>query len=197
MPSARWYVSWSLDPPHHLWDPRPIPATPSLAPCSLPRSPREVGRSKPRVPQLRTHRIPSSAFHRLEGGVELTFAHPPWFVTDGTGYVLVCLPWLSKFEWHAFSLFSHPTKPHHSCVCMAVGGDWTRRLHEVVQRPTRRPVWISGPFASPYATAAEYDNLVLVATGIGITPAMSIITTYPLPPFLCYPSPPRPTTHRN
>ena len=99
-------------------------------------------------------------------------------MTDGTGYVLVCLPWLSKFEWHAFSLFSHPTKPHHSCVCMAVGGDWTRRLHEVVQRPTRRPVWISGPFASPYATAAEYDNLVLVASGIGITPAMSIITTY-------------------
>ena len=28
------------------------------------------------------------------------------------------------------------------------------------------------------ATAVEYDNLILVASGIGITPAMSIITTY-------------------
>ena len=127
---------------------------------------------------LRTYRIDSSAFSRLENGVELTFEHPPWFTTDGTGYVLVCLPWISKFEWHAFSLFSHPTKPNHSCVCMAVGGDWTKKLHESVERPTRRPAWISGPFASPYATAVEYDNLILVASGIGITPAMSIVTTY-------------------
>ena len=127
---------------------------------------------------LRTHRIDSSAFSRLEGGVELTFAHPPCFTTDGTGYVLVCLPWIAPSEWHAFSLFSHPSKPHHSCVCMAVNGDWTRRVHAAVERPTRRPAWISGPFASPYATAVEYDNLVLVASGIGITPAMSIVTNY-------------------
>jgi len=110
--------------------------------------------------------------------VELTFEHPPGFSTDGTGYVLVCLPWIAKNEWHAYSLFSHPTRPGHSCVCMAVGGDWTKKLHNLLERPTHRPAWVSGPFASPYATAVEYDNLVLVASGIGITPAMSIITTY-------------------
>ena len=69
-------------------------------------------------------------------------------------------------------------RQNNSCVCMAVGGDWTKRLHDQVERPTRRPAWISGPFASPYATAVDYDNLILVASGIGITPAMSIITTY-------------------
>lgn len=127
---------------------------------------------------LRTYRIDSSSFSRLERSVELTFEHPPGFSTDGTGYVLVCLPWISKHEWHAFSLFSHPSQPNHSCVCMAVGGDWTKRLHDLVERPTHRPAWVSGPFASPYATAVEYDNLILVASGIGITPAMSIITTY-------------------
>ena len=41
---------------------------------------------------LRTYRIDSSSFSRLEAGVELTFEHPQGFITDGTGYVLVCLP---------------------------------------------------------------------------------------------------------
>lgn len=33
-------------------------------------------------------------------------------------------------------------------------------------------------FGGADATASEYDNLILVASGIGITPAMSIVTTY-------------------
>ena len=61
---------------------------------------------------------------------------------------------------------------------MSAVGDWTKSLHAHVQEPTRRPAWISGPFASPYSTAGEYDNLILVASGIGITPALSLITTY-------------------
>ena len=59
-----------------------------------------------------------------------------------------------------------------------LAGDWTRELHDAVRRPTRRPVWISGPFASPYSTAINYDNLILVASGIGITPALSIISAH-------------------
>eukprot|EP00965_Chrysotila_dentata_P186033 6142116-Pleurochrysis_carterae.AAC.1 len=46
----------------------------------------------------------------MEGGVELTFSHPSGFHADGTGYVLVCLPWISATEWHAFSVFPHPVR---------------------------------------------------------------------------------------
>ena len=56
-------------------------------------------------------------------------------------------------------------------------GGWTRTLHEQVRKPTSRPAWICGPFASPYSVATNYDNLILVASGIGITPAMSIVTS--------------------
>jgi ferredoxin-NADP reductase len=47
-----------------------------------------------------------------------------------------------------------------------------------VKAPTTRPVFISGPFASPYSTALNYDNVVLVASGVGITPALGIINTH-------------------
>jgi predicted ferric reductase len=57
-------------------------------------------------------------------------------------------------------------------------GDWTKALHDKVKVPTTRPVFIAGPFASPYATANKYDNLILVASGIGITPALSIIAAH-------------------
>jgi hypothetical protein len=35
--------------------------------------------------------------------------------------------------------------------------------------------WIKGPFLSPYSHASSYDNHILVATGIGITPALAAI----------------------
>lgn len=127
---------------------------------------------------FRSYRVETSTFCRLECGTQLTFEHPPGFTSDGTGYLMVCVPWISKHQWHAFSLFAHPSLPNHSCVCMVINGDWTGELHDSVRQPTTRPVWIAGPFASPYATAIEYDNLIVIASGIGITPAMSIITTH-------------------
>ena len=52
-----------------------------------------------------------------------------------------------------------------------------RALHRAIERPTTRPVWVAGPYASPYSTADEFQNLVLVASGIGITPALSVLGT--------------------
>lgn len=118
------------------------------------------------------------SFTRLECGVELTFKHPHGFKSDGAGYIMICIPWINKWEWHPFSLFAHPSKPGHSCVCMCMHGDWTKALHDKVKVPTTRPVFIAGPFGSPYATANKYDNLILVASGIGITPALSIIAAH-------------------
>ncbi|XRB00832.1 FAD-binding FR-type domain-containing protein [Pycnococcus provasolii] len=122
--------------------------------------------------------IRSTHFIRLENCVEMSFEHPHGFSSDGTGYVMVCLPWISKSEWHAFSLFKHPKKDNSSAVCIAVAGDWTKKLHDALDRPTVRHAWIAGPYASPYGTAIKYDNLLCVASGIGITPAISIITTH-------------------
>jgi NAD(P)H-flavin reductase len=38
--------------------------------------------------------------------------------------------------------------------------------------------WIKGPFPSNYSQASSYDNHILVATGIGITPALAAINAF-------------------
>ena len=58
------------------------------------------------------------------------------------------------------------------------GGDWTANVHRQLQRNTVRPVWISGPFVSPYNNALNFDNTICIASGIGITPALSIIRAH-------------------
>jgi hypothetical protein len=42
-------------------------------------------------------------------------------------------------------------------------GDWTHKVWEALKRDTHRPIWVQGPFSSPYDRAADYDNQILVA----------------------------------
>ena len=47
-------------------------------------------------------------------------------------------------------------------VCMMRVGDWTAALHNAVTAcsDTHRPVWVQGPFTSPYGASLDYDNVV-------------------------------------
>ena len=85
---------------------------------------------------------------------------------------------VSKTQFHAFSLVQLAEKPGMSSVCMTVVGDWTQAVHAALKRPSFRPAWIYGPFPSPFGSASNFDNLICVASGIGITPAISIITSF-------------------
>ena len=125
-----------------------------------------------------TYRIEKPVFRRLQNGVQLSFPHPPNWHKETTGYVNIMIPWVSKTQWHPFSVYGHPQLDDHSSVCINAAGDWTRELHKSIVRPTSRPVWVQGPFASPYEGAVEYDNLLLVASGIGITPALSCLDSH-------------------
>ena len=72
-------------------------------------------------------------------------------------------------------MIKHPTLSNHSCVCMAVVGDWTKAVHAALAKPCARPAWIYGPFPSPFSTASGYDKLITIASGIGITPSISAV----------------------
>ena len=101
-----------------------------------------------------TERIDTSKFQVLPSGVTMTLAVSDRFQKCGEkgGFAYVCLPWVDR-QWHAFSLFQDPSDPGLRAVFMLDVGNWTKAVHSELQRSnTSRPIWIQGPFASPYKT---------------------------------------------
>ena len=127
-----------------------------------------------------TEKIDTTQFQVLGGGVLMTMHVSASFQRRGKngGFAYVCLPWVARDQWHAFSLFEHPAEPNKRQVFMLKAGDWTNAVHEALQRKAVRPVWVQGPFVSPYNAAEDFDNHILVASGIGITPALSVIQAH-------------------
>jgi ferric-chelate reductase len=118
----------------------------------------------------------SARFVRLESAVMIRLKKPPGFQLKGAGgYCYLCIPWVTKMEWHAFSTFKDPHDDDYICFCVAAVGDWTKKLHESVHEPIDRRLWINGPYPSPFEEALDRDNSISVASGIGITPALSVI----------------------
>ena len=59
-------------------------------------------------------------------------------------------------------------------------GDWSHEVVNSVQnRKHLRECWVSGPYTSPFSVARQFSHLVLVATGIGITPSLGVTGAYP------------------
>ena len=113
----------------------------------------------------KTFNIQSTIFRKLDNGVSLSFVNPKGFELQGASYIVIMIPWISKVQWHAFSVFPHPSEPDQSSLCIAAVGDWSKELHNAITRPTSRPAWISGPFLTPFAHAMDFDNIVTFATG--------------------------------
>lgn len=129
---------------------------------------------------FRTELIETTSYQTLPSGVQMTMAVSTRFQNCGGngGYAYVCFPWVDRNQWHAFSLFEKPGSPQMRQIFMQKTGDWTTKVHDLLQRDSVRPVWIQGPFPSPYKNAMNYDNQILVAAGIGITPALSVIRAH-------------------
>lgn len=127
-----------------------------------------------------TEKIETTIFQVLPSGVQMTMKVSDSFQRRSAhgGYGYACLPWVAKNQWHAFSLFENPRDPKERQIFILKCGDWTNAVHEALQRNTVRPMYIMGPFSSPYGNADAYDNQILVASGIGITPALSIIQSF-------------------
>ena len=125
---------------------------------------------------LNTRVAPSARFVRLESAVMIRVPKSEGIELKGAGgYFYLCVPWVSKVEWHAFSAFKDPFDAGCICFCIAVAGDWTQKLHNEVREPIYRRLWLYGPFPSPFESAVDNDNVISVASGIGITPALSVI----------------------
>ncbi|KAL9183809.1 hypothetical protein ACHAXT_004665 [Thalassiosira profunda] len=128
---------------------------------------------------FKTHLLESAHFQRLgDSSCLISFENPPGFGRQNSAYVYLMLPWLSRGQFHAFSVF--PGKnPNHSSICITKCGDWTGKLMKAVPAPCHKPAFVVGPFLSPFSSPAmDSENLVAVASGIGVTPAISLIRQY-------------------
>lgn len=128
---------------------------------------------------FKTHLIESAFFERLgETSCIISFENPPGCGKQNSAYVYIMLPWISKYEFHAFTVFPC-TKPNHSSLCISKCGDWTTKLTDTIATPTHKPAFVVGPFLSPFSSPAmDSENLIAVASGIGVTPAISLIKQY-------------------
>lgn len=93
-------------------------------------------------------------------------------------YLFLCVPALSLFEWHPFSVSS---APHEDLVTVHIRvlGNWTRKLQTMVGNAggaMQARVLIEGCYGECGldVEGPRYDTFLLVSGGIGITPMQSI-----------------------
>jgi NADPH oxidase len=116
-------------------------------------------------------------------------------------YIFLCCPEVSYFQWHPFTLTSAPEEDYIS-VHIRVAGDFTTALAKavgcdfsqtgdkpespvggkVVGTSTNPPlnralprVMVDGPFGSASEDFLNYETVLLVGAGIGVTPFASIL----------------------
>ncbi|TFK52979.1 NADPH oxidase isoform 2 [Heliocybe sulcata] len=111
-------------------------------------------------------------------------------------YIFLCCPEISYFQWHPFTLTSAPEEDYIS-VHIRVAGDFTSAFAKslgcdfdskgeknsdaggkVVPPPINRVlprVMVDGPFGSASEDFLNYETVLLVGAGIGVTPFASIL----------------------
>ncbi|KAF7798142.1 hypothetical protein EIP86_009358 [Pleurotus ostreatoroseus] len=110
-------------------------------------------------------------------------------------YIFICCPEISYFQWHPFTLTSAPEEDYIS-VHIRVVGDFTGELAKavgcdfdekrgdekdssrVVTAPLNRVlprIMVDGPFGSASEDFLNYETVLLVGAGIGVTPFASIL----------------------
>ncbi len=79
-------------------------------------------------------------------------------------------------EWHAFATIPEADGSSFSMI-VSNAGDWTRRQ---ITRPARK-YWVRGvPITGILRMAEIFTNVVLVTTGSGIGPCLSMLSSHPL-----------------
>ena len=88
-------------------------------------------------------------------------------------------PWISKWQWHAFTIFPDPMKKNHTMVCIGASGDWTKEMYNKIKSPCHRSLFVLGPLTSEFSDMALHTtNALAIASGIGITTTLSLMLSY-------------------
>jgi hypothetical protein len=118
--------------------------------------------------------------------VQIIVRNPKFNYKPGQ-YAKINIPELSKSEWHPFTIASAPNNMKdsdeygHVEFFVKSCGKWTSALYELASSLTLAngnkiiaEVGLRGPFGAPAQNYFEYDHLVVIGSGIGVTPLLSI-----------------------
>ncbi|KAF8013712.1 hypothetical protein BT93_I1545 [Corymbia citriodora subsp. variegata] len=128
----------------------------------------------------------------LPGGtVELVFSKPSNLQYNALSFVFLQIRELSWLQWHPFSVSSSPLAgKNHVSVLIKVLGEWTAKLRGNVsdmssaegekelpnQSCSNITASVEGPYGHELPYHLTYENLILVAGGIGISPFLAILS---------------------
>ena len=97
-------------------------------------------------------------------------------------YFFVCFyKDISKFQWHPLSMVIHSNDTITFCAKNVGNHSWTGRLFDVVNNKLdildNKKIFIQGPYGhiSVNYKNDKYENIIIIAGGIGITPFISIL----------------------
>ncbi|OVA05819.1 Cytochrome b245 [Macleaya cordata] len=124
------------------------------------------------------------------GTVELVISKPRNLQYNALSFIFLQVRELSWLQWHPFSVSSSPLEGrHHLSVLIKVLGEWTRKLRDNVSKTTEEPdkelatqlhprvtASVEGPYGHESPYHLMYENLILVAGGIGISPFLAILS---------------------
>lgn len=102
----------------------------------------------------------------------LTLLRPETFAYRAGDYAFLCVPQLSRLQWHPFSLINAPNDTGSLAFRIRRRGAWTQAVARL-QPGTQ--VLVDGPFASPCRELYTCRTAIIVAAGIGITPFASYL----------------------
>jgi predicted ferric reductase len=115
--------------------------------------------------------LPSQVTH-------LQLSRPATFQYRAGQYLFICLPAISRFEWHPFTITSCPEEPEHLSLHVRSVGNWTRALYRFfadAETPLPIPVHVDGPYGAPAEHIFASRYAVLIGAGIGVTPFAAVL----------------------
>ncbi|XP_060167480.1 ferric reduction oxidase 6-like [Lycium barbarum] len=125
------------------------------------------------------------------GTVELVISKPANLHYNALGWIFLQIRQLSWLQWHPFSVSSSPFDgKHHVAILIKVLGDWTEKLKgnilnrsleqsendPLLQHKRKITASVEGPYGHESPYHLTYENLILVAGGIGISPFLAILS---------------------
>uniref|UniRef100_A0A5B7AER1 ferric-chelate reductase (NADH) n=1 Tax=Davidia involucrata TaxID=16924 RepID=A0A5B7AER1_DAVIN len=125
------------------------------------------------------------------GTVELVLSKPGNLRYNALSFIFLQVRELSWLQWHPFSVSSSPLDgKYHLSVLIKVLGKWTEKLRGIIlnvseeEPQVRQPLQprskltasVEGPYGHESSYHLTYENLILVAGGIGISPFLAILS---------------------